>query len=123
MNKRIFLPLAAALVATPVLADSKHGRRHHDDDRHYAQGSDYAQVISAQPIYSSVRVGSPRQECWDERVVYREPARNNGYQSNDAAGALIGGILGGVAGHQFGGGSGRNGSTLAALGLPYRPAM
>lgn len=67
----------------------------------------YARVIDAQPIYRSVRVSQPRQECWDEQVVYRDYR----YENNVAAGGLIGAVAGGVIGHQFGGGSGRAAAT------------
>lgn len=101
------LSLTAALVATlasaPVLAG--HGDRY-DDDRDGRDGVEYARVVSSTPIYRQVRVNTPRQECRDERVVYREPRYNNGN-------ALFGAILGGVAGHQFGSGRGNAAATAA----------
>jgi len=49
--------------------------------------------------------GSPEQRCWVDREQVTEPSRNNG------AGTVVGAILGGVLGHQIGGGSGRQVAT------------
>lgn len=72
-------------------------------DASYAR-TDFAEVIGTRPIIRQVAVTSPRQECWDEQVTYRDPAPVAG---TNTAGAILGGIIGGVAGHQFGGGSGK----------------
>jgi uncharacterized protein YcfJ len=50
-------------------------------------------------------VGPPEQRCWIDREQVTEPSRNNG------AGTVVGAILGGVLGHQIGGGSGRQVAT------------
>lgn len=95
MNKLIIATLAAASVSAPAFARSD---------------VEYAKVISAEPIYREVRVSTPRQECYDERVVTREPVYRS---ANDPGAALFGAILGGVAGHQFGKGSGKSVATAA----------
>lgn len=94
--------LIGGLVAAPAFA----GSRHRDYDDRYDNRVDYAKVVSADPIYRNVRISQPRQECWDERVSYRE---NRGV--NVTAGTILGGIIGGVAGHQIGGGHGRDAAT------------
>lgn len=105
-----FSVLAAGSLATPALA----GHDCHKHDRHHADyydsraSTDYAQVLSAEPIYRQVRVSAPRRECWDEQLTYREPAHAYG---DNAAGAILGGIIGGVAGHQIGGGHGNDIAT------------
>ncbi len=63
------------------------------------------QVISAIPIYETVRVPTEREVCWDEEVRYRR-----GGQS--ATPALVGGVLGGAVGRQFGGGRGKDALTV-----------
>src|SRR5207249_3534948 len=68
----------------------------------------YAEVLSSRPIVHQVRVSQPRQECWDERVVYQQPR-----YYGPGPGTIIGGIIGGVIGHQFGGGSGQAVATAA----------
>jgi uncharacterized protein YcfJ len=62
-----------------------------------ARAAEYATVISATPVTSSVAV--PRQQCADvQRVVQPQPS---------GGGALVGAIIGGVIGNQFGHGAGR----------------
>jgi uncharacterized protein YcfJ len=91
---------ALALAAMPVAAQSWG-----------PEGTSYsaqARVVSAVPIRETV-ASTPRQECWTE---YSE-----GSGGNRTAGAVIGGIAGGLIGHQFGSGSGNTAATIAgALG-------
>lgn len=98
------LPLAAlcgaALLSAPA-AFAGHKSKHR-----YQDGPEYGEVLEAEPIMRRVRVTVPRQECWDEEVVYQ-------HRPNVGGGALIGAILGGVVGHQFGGGSGQAAATAA----------
>jgi uncharacterized protein YcfJ len=91
--------LAAMAVGLTVFAGNVAAR--HGD---YA---DTAKVISATPIYETVRVSRPVEECWTERRV--QPAGGSGR----AAGTLAGGIVGGLIGNQFGHGSGRAAMTVA----------
>jgi uncharacterized protein YcfJ len=94
MNKRtISLSLAALLGSASSVAFS---------------AQDYAEVLSATPIYRDVRVSEPRQQCYQQHVVY-----DNGYSSNVTAGTVIGGVAGGVIGHQIGAGSGNVVATAA----------
>ncbi|MCC2655049.1 MAG: hypothetical protein K0Q76_157 [Panacagrimonas sp.] len=122
MNKLATLPLIAVLgLATATQAVAGPGYRYADDDRsdrweepRRGERYEYAEVVSAEPIYRTVRIEEPRRECWDERVVYNE-RRDDGYwMNNGTAGGLIGAIAGGVVGHQFGSGRGKKAAT--ALG-------
>lgn len=56
---------------------------------------------------SSVRavVGTPEQRCWVERQQVSEPSRPN------AGGIIAGALIGGILGHQVGGGTGRDIAT------------
>lgn len=102
LNQLMLTSLTAlAVAAAPAYA----GGRNYDSYR-----GEYAQVVSATPIYSQVRVSTPRQECRDERVVYREPSRSS---TDDGIATLFGAALGGVAGHQFGKGRGNAAATAA----------
>ncbi|MDP3856592.1 MAG: glycine zipper 2TM domain-containing protein [Stagnimonas sp.] len=106
----IALTAASTLfVATAAQAGGKY--RGHDEG--YRGDSDYAQVISSRPIYTQVRVSEPREECWDERVTYRDSYRGGreASQFDTTAGAVIGGVIGGAAGHQFSEGSGKKIAT------------
>lgn len=68
---------------------------------------DYAKVEQVKPIYRLVRVDRPRRECWQENVVHREPANSS------KTPIVVGGIIGGAVGHQFGKGRGRDIATVA----------
>ncbi len=61
-------------------------------------------VVSAIPIYETVRVPTEREVCWDEEVRYR--------RGHSATPALVGGVLGGALGRQFGGGRGKDALTV-----------
>jgi len=97
------LPMVlASLVLAPSPAFAEHGNR----------GSrvgyyDQAQVLEVVPVREIVRVSTPRQECWSEEVEHAPP------YDDDGAYTVTGAILGGVIGHQFGGGSGRHVTTAA----------
>lgn len=77
---------------------------------------DTARVVAVTPIVE--RASSPRRECYtepatsyEERREYREPPRESG---GIGPGTVLGAIVGGVIGHQFGGSSaGRDHGTAA----------
>jgi uncharacterized protein YcfJ len=110
-------PLSAALLATFAAGSIA------------AQSfSDVAQVVSAQPIYE--RVSTPRQECFNETISVDRRTPSAGYQDaryapapayerserSVGAGTVIGAIIGGVVGHQFGNSSrGRDHGTVAGV--------
>jgi uncharacterized protein YcfJ len=73
----------------------------------FSSGPRYAQVVSATPINEVIRV--PRQLCRNVSVVHRRPVQDE----NRIAGSLLGAVAGGVIGHQFGGGHGRDVTTVA----------
>lgn len=70
---------------------------------------DYARVLSAEPIIRYVTVTTPLQECWDETEYYTVDARPSGVGVKTVLGAIIGGVVG----HQFGGGRGKDAATVA----------
>ncbi len=59
---------------------------------------------------TSVRavMGAPTQRCWVERQQVAEPARGD----RNLGGAIAGALIGGVLGHQVGGGSGKDLATV-----------
>ena len=101
--KSVLIGLTASALSLPAFAS----HRHDDEDVRNDDGVVYAQVVSSRPNYHEVRVSEPRQECRNERVVYRDNYRGD----PNIAGAILGGIIGGVAGHQIGGGHGRDVAT------------
>jgi len=99
MNKKItaaILGLSIVLAAGAASADASGG--------FYTRG----RVLKVEPVFETVRVNRPEEQCWDERV----PARGgpySGYRSHTPA--IAGAIIGGVLGHQIGSGSGRDWAT------------
>lgn len=68
----------------------------------------YADVLRVDPVYEYVQVNEPREECYDERVVTREPRGGD-----PTGGTILGAIIGGAIGNQVGSGSGRTAATAA----------
>lgn len=99
---RFFVAAAALGVSTAALADPYYGGGYGA----YAPppGQAYAEVLSSTPVYRQVNVAIPRQECYDQQVVY------NDYRPS-LGGTLIGGLAGGLLGHSIGGGSGKAWAT------------
>lgn len=80
----------------------------------FERGPQYAQVVSATPITESVK--TPRKECRNVAVTHRRPVQDE----NRIAGSVLGAVAGGVIGHQFGGGRGKDVATVVgALGGGY----
>ncbi|BDY12596.1 glycine zipper 2TM domain-containing protein [Hydrogenimonas cancrithermarum] len=84
--------LIAALAASALFAES-------------FSWHDSVRVIRSEPIYRTVTVRTPIEECWDEEV----PVSRN---DDGTLGAIIGGAAGGILGHQVGGGSGKTAATV-----------
>ena len=74
-----------------------------------AAGPQFAQVVAVQPITQSVTTSKPRQVCRDEQVAVPETYKDK----HQIGGAVVGGLVGALAGHQVGGGKGK---TLATVG-------
>jgi uncharacterized protein YcfJ len=71
----------------------------------------WADVIRAEPVRQEVRIPEESEVCWDEQVLRLVPARRS------VAPKLLGAVIGGVIGHQFGGGSGQDLMTAAGAVL------
>lgn len=69
----------------------------------------FAQVVAVQPITESSTSSKPRQVCRDEQVAVPEPYKDK----NQIGGAVVGGLVGALAGHQVGGGKGKTLATVA----------
>ena len=102
------IALTSALAAGPAAAE---GGQYDTYEKTYQSGfTAYARVVSVEPVTTSVRVDTPRRECWDETVTHYG---NSGYRRNSHTSMLLGGLLGGVVGNQFGKGSGNTLMTVA----------
>jgi uncharacterized protein YcfJ len=71
------------------------------------KGPEYAQVLKVTPLTKTIH--TPRQECHDVTVTQQAPVKDQ----HQVVGSLAGAVLGGVLGHQVGGGSGRDLATIA----------
>lgn len=80
----------------------------------FERGPQYAQVVYATPIKETVK--TPRQECRNVTVTHRRLVQDE----NRITGSVLGAVAGGVIGHQFGGGRGKDVATVVgALGGGY----
>ncbi len=68
---------------------------------------EYAEVLKVTPLTRTIH--TPRQECHDETVTHQAPVKDEHQLIGTVAGALIGGVIG----HQVGGGTGRDIATVA----------
>ena len=71
---------------------------------------DYATVISVEEVYKQYRTEEPYQECY-----IKETLQNKG--DGSATNEIMGAILGGAIGSQFGEGDGKESMTLAGIFL------
>ncbi len=109
-------PLAhAAVAAGLLLACTAQAGSYQDHGPRY----DYAEVISVDPIVTTVQRPVQRDQCWREPVTYSEPVRYR-EERRDRAPAILGAIIGGAIGNQFGSGSGRDAATAAGALLGYQ---
>jgi uncharacterized protein YcfJ len=74
---------------------------------HVYEAAHSAKVVSTKPLTRTVKI--PRQECRDETVTHTKPVKDQDRLIGTGVGALVGGILG----HQVGGGSGKTLATVA----------
>lgn len=97
--------LATAVCGLLISAPAVHA----DHDRF--SDYDYAKVVRAVPIYRTVRVSAPREECFEEPVTERTVYRGH----SDPGAVLVGALIGGAIGHQFGKGHGKDAATAAGV--------
>ncbi|HLF30904.1 MAG TPA: glycine zipper 2TM domain-containing protein [Xanthomonadales bacterium] len=93
----VLLTASLALVCAPAWAG------------HRQPGYDYAKVVRATPLFETVRYPVDEQVCWEEQTWQR--------RGPSAAPVVLGAVIGGVVGHQFGGGNGKAALTVAGAAL------
>lgn len=96
-SKRITTGIATATALLAVSAGAS------------AASYDYAKVISSRPVIRYVTVQKPVRECWQDTEYYTRYEARNGTPGRTIAGAVIGGVIG----HQFGSGRGKDAATVA----------
>ncbi|MEI4993139.1 glycine zipper 2TM domain-containing protein [Aeromonas caviae] len=67
----------------------------------------FAEVLASKPVTETIK--TPRQECRNVILTHRKPVQDE----HKILGTVVGAALGGVVGHQFGGGSGKKVATAA----------
>lgn len=70
-------------------------------------GSHSAEVVSVKALTKTTR--TPRQDCHDEQVTHTKEAKDQ----HRLVGTGIGAVVGGLLGHQVGGGNGKTVATVA----------
>lgn len=98
MNKVLVLTCLSMTVA-PAMAG------------HPGNKAEWAKVVDARPVYETVQYPVEEQVCWDEQVWRRES------RARSATPVIVGSIIGGVIGNQFGGGNGQVALTAAGAVL------
>jgi len=87
---------AAAALSTLLLAGTSQARPNVDFD--------YAKVVGVDPITKTIKVSTPRRECWNEEVAHQRydnyEQSSSGYKS--ATPILLGSIIGGAIGNELG---------------------
>lgn len=58
----------------------------------------YADVLETRPIYQSVTISSPRQQCWQEQVLVKE-SRRSGSNTPVLVSTIVGGAIGNAVGN------------------------
>ena len=74
---------------------------------HMYEAAHSAKVLSVKPLTRTVK--TPRQDCHDETVTHTKPVQDQ----NRLIGTGLGAVVGGLLGHQVGGGIGKTLATVA----------
>ena len=108
MNKALLtITTTLALVfSQSLLAD--HNRRPGKNDGYI----DYARVVHVEPIYETVRIAVPVEQCRQQQI--QKPAMRR-VQYASPGDVLLGGLIGGVIGHELGDGHNRGFTTAAGV--------
>lgn len=102
----IAVVIGGLLLSTNALAERR-DRYGYSDDSYYVK----AKVVHVEPIVKVVEVSTPERVCWNETVRhYRQPTEHRAHSYGPA---LLGGVVGGVLGNQFGDGRERRIMTVA----------
>jgi uncharacterized protein YcfJ len=110
MRRKIMILVLGLLAAAAVQAQprDRFGPPTAEENIHF----EYADVLRVDPVFQYVRNERPHEECYDERVIYREPRGGD-----PTGGTILGAIVGGVIGNQIGSGDGRRAATVAGAAI------
>ena len=102
MKKTIIASIIATMVISAGSAYAGHAKHKYRDDSFF----DRARVTHVDPIYQTVRVSVPHQECYQQEV-----RTGRHHRGDKAASTVVGGIIGGAIGHRAG--KHKKGPTIA----------
>lgn len=102
MKKTIIASMIGIMAIGAGSAYADHAKHRFNHNSFY----DRAKVTDIQPVYTTVRVEVPHEQCYQQEV--RRTPRHNG---NNAASTVLGGIIGGAVGHNLG--NHKRGPTIA----------
>jgi uncharacterized protein YcfJ len=107
---RINTLMVAVGLSLVLATNSADAAGHAYNDRRESQAVyDYARVLSAEPVIRYVTVTTPVKECWQDTEYYTVRNRPRGITGKTILGAIVGGVIG----HQVGGGRGNEIATVA----------
>lgn len=107
MKKPILYGLTVMFLASVLPVQADHQALGDDPEAFY----DYAKVTRVEPFFRQFDVSVPQQQCWNHEVPYT--VHEHDAHPRAAAPMIVGGVIGGVIGHQFGKGRRRDLATLA----------
>lgn len=109
MKKLLITTSLISLLAlsSPTVFAYNQDNKHNNYSRHNNNFEDTARVTHVEPIYETIRVPTSYRECSPRSH------RNNTHQQKSYTSTIAGGLVGGVIGNQFGGGSGKKIMTAA----------
>jgi uncharacterized protein YcfJ len=129
--KRLAIAIAAACTVAAPAAFADTYRSYDSRDNSYGTYDNYnnydnrdsyrdargqrARVLETRPVSESA--AGQREECWNPRAGHYEEVRQADGGRHIGAGTVLGGIAGGVLGHQLGSGHGNTAATIAGAAI------
>lgn len=97
------LMMASTVCATLISPATQAERYNRDNDTRH---TDYARVVSAEPVYRTVENRVPVESCWTEQVREEVPVYQQASYTRpkSATGVILGSVIGGAIGNAVGAG-------------------
>lgn len=111
MYKSKFAIALLLLGLLPPLVSASPGK-HHRYSNHDGHHTKYAKVIFVKPIYRIVQIQQPRLDC---RHLNNRPSRSTVIHQHSPDRIIMGGLVGGIIGHELGNAHNRDVATLAGI--------
>lgn len=107
--------IVLGLIATSIIGCAQDNYYYNDNSNYQDESSNtqYVKVVDSRPVYDNAVERTPYEYCRNVRVPVRRGGNSGGFDAQNGLGTLIGGVAGGILGHQVGGG---NGKTVATIG-------